>query len=100
MEEAAMNIPYVQCELRNGDRVLTTWVPRKWAQKGKELRVREARRNTAREEGSFCSFPDHDDSLWEAGWIVDMVHNGNVLTGTDLDTIRDEYRFHRRRTDV
>jgi len=96
-----MNVPYVQCELRNGDRSLTTWVPRKLAQKGKELRLKRvfSGKGELRFEGEPFTF-SAELPQWEIGWVVEKVFKDKVLTGTDLDTIRDEYRFHRRRTDV
>jgi hypothetical protein len=95
-----VNIPYVQCELRNGDRRTTTWVPRKWARKGKELRLkRRAKDYGDSPVDTWLCLAAEDNMVWEIGWIVEKVGN-KVVTGSDIDTIRDEYRFHRRRTDV
>lgn len=94
-----MNIPYVQCELRNGDRALTAWVPRKLAQKGKAVRVKSSQPRDGGIDGPGGCVVGQDTEPWEYGWVVETV-GGWVLTGEELDTVRDEYRFHRRRTDV
>lgn len=70
---------YQQCILVKGSRVTTTWIPVKFAEKGKILSLKM-------EEG------------WEDGWHV-MTQFGTKLTKNELDTKAEQYRNTRKTSD-
>lgn len=69
---------YRQCTLKNGTKKTTSWLPEKFAQKGRGVSLKK------------------DDGTWDDGWAV-------VEIGTRLhsDQVHDrEYLKHRSVTDI
>jgi hypothetical protein len=68
-----------QCKLRKGNRITYSWIPSKYATRGKYLELKD------------------DDGQWENGWQVDEVWGERK----SIDVIKnaDGYKKQRKRTD-
>lgn len=75
---------FVQCrlvEVSDVAPVTTSWVPFHLAQKGKRVEMKM-------------------DGEWRGPWVIEEVHRESQIRGDQLETLEDEYRYHRGRTDV
>lgn len=71
---------YVQCELRKGYKVDTTWIEEKYAVVGKEVK---------RKSG---------DEEWDLGWVVTKTYG--KVTEEVAKHMRDLHKYHRKATDI
>ena len=69
---------YRQCRLQRGSQFDQAWIPEKFAQVGRVIRVKR-------------------DGEWSDGWAVVMIF-GQLSDGA-AESGRDEYRYHREVTD-
>jgi hypothetical protein len=70
---------HAQCKLRRGQAVTYSWLPEKYAKKGKVLGLK------------------NDDGEWEEGWVVDEVWAKR--RSTDVLAMSEFYKTHRDGTD-
>ena len=70
---------YKQCVLKKKNTYTTTWVPERFAKKGKKIKIKE-------------------DGKWSYGWVVESV--GARQSERAVFMMKDSYRYHRRVTDV
>ena len=73
---------YRQCILRKGNRETHSWVPKSIAKKRNCVRIKR---------------PGKD---WEGGWVIYEVCFAWILREDEVKVAMDEYRHHRKRTDV
>jgi len=69
-----------QCKLRRGDVITTTWIPIKFAIKGKFLKLK-------------------DEGIWTNGWQVISVYGPTKLY-SDVKERSQEYKHNRSITDI
>lgn len=69
------NRMYCQCVLRKGDNIQVSWIPEKFAEVGRVLRLKE-----------------------DNGWVVQRVDS--KMPENMMVYMRDEYRHHRKVTDI
>lgn len=68
---------FTQCDLVNGDRKQTSWIPKKFAKVGKVLRLRTG-------------------DVWEEGWRVEATHG--ICNEDHLPDAHDDIKAHRQAT--
>jgi hypothetical protein len=71
---------FQQCRLQNNKELLVSWIPSKFAKKGKNIRIKI-------------------NGEWEHGWLVDEVFK-NKITRKELDTLAWQYTHTREVSDI
>lgn len=72
----AKDILFSQCKLRRGEASQITWIPQRYAKKGKPLRLK-------------------DGGVWEDGWVVDEVYSSETE-----EVVRALARAHKHMSSV
>ena len=75
----ARQVLYVQCILRNGKSLQTSWIPEKYAIVGQYLKL-------------------FDNDVWQNGWQV--ISNGVKVSKSSVDILSSDYKRTRRATDL
>jgi hypothetical protein len=68
-----------QCKLQKGSKIYFTWIPQKYAVKGKNLRIKM-------------------NGEWETGWVV--VDVWGSIKSLEIEKRQYEHKHHRDRTDI
>ena len=71
---------YQQCLLHKGTSVLTSWIPSKFAKKGKFIKLKV-------------------NSKWSYNWIV-VTAFGIKVTEENKDMLENQHRYNRKETDI
>jgi hypothetical protein len=64
-----------QCELKNKNKIIISWIPERYAKTGKLLKLK-------------------NNDVWEDGWLVNKIYNKK----TEMSVIRDSELFKKMRT--
>lgn len=68
-----------QCKLQRGNKITYSWIPKKFAVKGKFIKLK-------------------NDGVWEDGWQV--VEVWSTRTAEETAARRDDYKHQRKASDI
>jgi hypothetical protein len=71
---------HVQCQLRRGDTITHSWIPQKYAKKGKYLKLKG------------------EDGVWVDGWLVEETWG--IRPSSEVLAHEDDHKHQREASDI